>query len=272
MNVRNGWAWKSSIETLPTIQLQVNCPPPPLRMCLRFTFAPNAVYDSPKSTILEMWINVYDSPTSTILELDQSGISTILKSLQFPKFCSASIRSASKFCFDLDGRKNFQLFQKIFFRSIQSWGHDFFGEISNPQGGGGRVSIQPNRPRLGRAKFLVKTCRLLLVFVGFCWFLSAFVGFYFCHLTWALFCPFFVGLCRFYFCHLTWALFCPFFLSVFCWLLFLPSYIRDVHRPFPDGGDCPTLSPPSVPPTLQKVPPTVGESPLIFSPKKSPSQ
>ena len=47
---------------------------------------------------------------------------------------SASIRSASKFCFDLDGRKNFQLFQKIFFRSIQSWGHDFFGEISNPQG------------------------------------------------------------------------------------------------------------------------------------------
>ena len=47
---------------------------------------------------------------------------------------SASIRSASKFCFDLDGRKNFQLFQKIFFRSIQSWGHDFFGEISNRQG------------------------------------------------------------------------------------------------------------------------------------------
>ena len=44
---------------------------------------------------------------------------------------SASIRSASKFCFDLDGRKNFQLFQKIIFRSIQSWGHDFFGEISN---------------------------------------------------------------------------------------------------------------------------------------------
>ena len=46
---------------------------------------------------------------------------------------SASIRSASKFCFDLDGRKNFQLFQKIFFRSIQSWWHDFFGEIANPQ-------------------------------------------------------------------------------------------------------------------------------------------
>ena len=32
---------------------------------------------------------------------------------------SASIRSASKFCIDYDVRKNFQLFRKIFFRSIQ---------------------------------------------------------------------------------------------------------------------------------------------------------
>ena len=39
---------------------------------------------------------------------------------------SASIRSASKFCFDLDVRIFFQLFQKIFFRSIQRWGPHFF--------------------------------------------------------------------------------------------------------------------------------------------------
>ena len=45
---------------------------------------------------------------------------------------SALIRSASKFCFDLDVRIFFQLFQKIFFRSIQRWGPHFFGEISNP--------------------------------------------------------------------------------------------------------------------------------------------
>ena len=30
---------------------------------------------------------------------------------------SGSIRSASKFCFDLDGRKKFQLFRKFFFRN-----------------------------------------------------------------------------------------------------------------------------------------------------------
>ena len=46
---------------------------------------------------------------------------------------SALIRSTSKFCFDLDIRIFFQLFQKIFFRSIQRWGPHFFGEISNPQ-------------------------------------------------------------------------------------------------------------------------------------------
>ena len=47
---------------------------------------------------------------------------------------SARIRSAVKFCVDLDVRKNFQLFRKIFFRSIQRWGHDFFRQNLKSQG------------------------------------------------------------------------------------------------------------------------------------------
>ena len=47
---------------------------------------------------------------------------------------SARIRSASKFCVDLYVRKNFQLFLKIFFWSIQRWGHDFFRQNLKSQG------------------------------------------------------------------------------------------------------------------------------------------
>ena len=44
---------------------------------------------------------------------------------------SASIRSVSKFCIDLDVRKKFQLFQKIFFRSIQKYFVRFWGIFEN---------------------------------------------------------------------------------------------------------------------------------------------